>query len=364
MERERLLGLRLHSHGLAEPHTAAPAAVVARMGAIQAQLYESGKWTIGARAGCTRRQVDDAIANGAIVRTWMMRGTLHFVPSADVRWMLALLTPPIITGSASRVRQLELDDGQFARAEAALSRELRQSGQLTRKQALAVLRAEGLSTDGQRGYALLSRASQRGLIAFGPQQGTQETFVLLDGVAPPGRTWQREEALVELARRYFTSHGPASAQDFARWSGLTLTDTRKAILALGGELEHDVYQGMDVYFATAQPQPTAGALLLAGFDEYVLGYRDRSPVLDHEHDGDVVPGKNGIFQPTLMLDGRVAGTWKAAEFRGAMTVEVLPFQPLSLEQEQALSRSATQYGGYLGLPVRLQIATSADSTEG
>ena len=364
MERERLLRLRLHSHGLAEPHTAGPAAVVARMGAVQAQLYESGKWTIGARTGCTRQDVDDTIAAGAIVRTWMMRGTLHFVPPADVRWMLALLTPPIIAGSASRVRQLELDDGQFARAEAALGRELRQSGLLTRKQALAVLRAEGLSTDGQRGYALLSRASQRGLIAFGPQQGTQETFVLLDGVAPPGRTWQREEALVELARRYFTSHGPASAQDFARWSGLTLTDTRKAILALGGELEHDVYQGMDVYFATAQPQPTAGALLLAGFDEYVLGYRDRSPVLDHEHDGDVVPGKNGIFQPTLMLDGRVAGTWKAAEFRGAMTVEVLPFQPLSLEQEQALSRSATQYGGYLGLPVRLQIATSADSTEG
>lgn len=329
------------------------------MGVLQAQLISSGQWSVGLRCGGTQRDVGEALTRKEIYRTWLMRGTLHYVSAEDIRWMLALLGSAVIAAAGPRSRQLGLDDAQFARAEAALERELQVCGILSRKDALEVLRCEGLSIEGQRGYHMVQHAALRGLIAFAPRQGTQDTFCLLEETAM-GETPRHMDAVIALARRYFCSHGPATAEDFARWSGLKISDTRKALLAMD-DLRRADYEGNTVYWAEQPAPPCAPALLLSGFDEYVLAYRDRTVVLDRERENDIVPGGNGMFRNTLVLDGRVAGVWRPETTRAGAVVRVTPFAPLTQEQSAALEEPVRQYGAFLGLPCRWEVAAVIDA---
>ena len=179
---------RLHNHGISHPTADPPAETVAWMGAMQAQEYASAKWAIGLRcAGATDATVEQAIADGSVVRTWLLRGTLHFVAAQDVRWMLALLAPRLIANSARRYAQLGLDASTLARSLDALTSALADNRQLTRAQTMQVLEQAGISTEGQRGYHILRHAGLEGLTCFAAKQGRQETFALLDGWAPSWR---------------------------------------------------------------------------------------------------------------------------------------------------------------------------------
>ena len=286
-----------------------------------------------------------------------MRGTLHFVASQDVRWLLALLTPRVIAASAGRYRQLGLDEATFGRSKAVFAGALQGGRQLTRDEMLRALEQAGIATTGQRGYHLLGRSAQDGLICFGVPRGKQQTFVLLDEWVPPTAGWPRDAALAELARRYFTGHGPATMQDLMQWAGLTAADAKLGLAAAGQALIRETVADRVYWLPRDVPEihhSTPSVHLLPGFDEYLLGYSDRSAVLDPAHAQRICPGGNGMFSPTLVIDGRVTGTWRRTFRKAAAVIEATPFRPLTSAETAALSAAAGRYGEFLGLPVVLR----------
>jgi hypothetical protein len=286
-----------------------------------------------------------------------MRGTLHFIAPDDVRWMLALLTPRIITGAAPRYQELELDAATFARSEVLFSKALHGGKQLTRPEMMDVLEQGGISTAGQRGYHILGWAAQNSLICFGPRQGKQDSFVLLDEWLPAVKPLSRDEALAELAHRYFSGHGPATIHDFKWWSGLAAAEARAGLELVEAQLACEKFDGQTYWFSPSSPIPKAASpsvYLLPGFDEYLLGYKDRSAVLNPVHATKVVPGANGMFKPIIVIDGRVVGTWQRTLRKTKVLVSFAPFEPLSPAQLAATAAAAEPYGRFLGLPVEIQ----------
>ena len=329
--------------------------VVAWLGAMQAQDYAGALWSIGLRmTGATVQAVEEAVAAQRIVRTWPMRGTLHLVAAADVRWLLALLTPRQIAQSAGRYRQVELDDTAFGQSQAIFTKELHGRQTRTRDELYDALARGGIAPDGQRGYHLLARAAQDGLICFGPMHGKQQTFVLLDEWVPPTPPFSRAEALAKLARRYFTSHGPATVQDLARWAGITLTDAKQGLADAGDSLIQETVAGQAYWLPHSTPSAdtsTAQLYMLPGFDEFVLGYGDRSAVLDATYAQRICPGGNGVFRPTIVADGAIVGTWKRTIKKRHITVEWEPFRPFTARAEKALDLAAQRYGEFLDMSV-------------
>ncbi|MFL6202792.1 MAG: winged helix DNA-binding domain-containing protein [Thermoanaerobaculia bacterium] len=341
---------RLRSQRIAGTGFKHPGEVVAWLGAVQAQDYLGALWALGLRMKrATEAAVEQAIAERTIVRTWPLRGTLHFVAPADVRWMLALLTPRVIAGRKSRYRQLELDPKVFDRSRDLLVRALEGGRQVRRDALYRMLDAEGISTAGQRGIHILQRHALDGLLCFAARQGRQPAFALLEEWVPPAGKLTRDEALAALAERYFTSRGPATLQDFTWWSGLTVAEARAAIEM--SRLESETIDGQSCWFGESRSAAPDPAYLLPPYDEYTVAYRDRSAVLDPAHGRDV--SGNGIFYPTIVLGGRVAGTWKRELKKDSVVVTLSPFAPLKKKERQVIALAAERYGGFLGKPALL-----------
>jgi hypothetical protein len=312
-------------------------------GAVQAQDYPGALWALGLRTkGATEASVEQAIANRAIVRTWPLRGTLHFVAPEDVRWMLTHFAPRTIARAASRFKQLELDARVLAKGAAIVGKALEGGRQVTRPRLLALLERAGIATAGNRGIHVLWKCAHDGLICFGARDGKQPTFALLDEWVPRGKTLDRDEALAELARRYFTSHTPATLQDFTWWSGLSAADARRGVeIGRTDRLPSAHSRG---------PAGTRSCLLLPPYDEYTVAYRDRSAALDPKH---VAAARNGIFWPTIVLDGRIAGTWKRRLDRDRVAIALQTFAKLSGASARLVAREAARYGRFLSCPARI-----------
>jgi hypothetical protein len=350
---------RLRNQRIAGAGFERPVAAVAWLGAVQAQDYLGALWALGLRTeAATEETVEQAIAGRAVVRTWPLRGTLHFVAPADIRWMLALLAPRMISRQRTRHRQLDLDQAVFDRSRDLLTRALEGGRQLTRDALYETLEAAGISTSGQRGIHILQRLALDGLLCFAARQGKQQTFALLEEWVPAAKPLARDEALAELAGRYFVSHGPATVQDFAWWSGLAAADARAGIELAGPRLEREAIDGRDYWRAAAAPgaEPASNPAsptvhLLPPFDEYTVAYKDRGAVLDPAHGG--VVSSNGIFYPTILLDGQVAGTWKRTFRKESVVITLSPFAPLKKKALQAAAAAAERYGAFLGKPAVL-----------
>ena len=349
---------------------ATPHDVVTHLGALQGQDYAGVLWSIGLRvAGSTEASIERAFAEREIVRTWPMRGTLHVIPAADARWMLELLTPRMIASTARRRENLSLDDAEIARAARLFTGALRGGNRLTRDEMMALLEGAGIVTAGQRGYHILFHLSMRRLIVFGPREGKQQTFVLFDEWLPDAPSLSRSASLALIVRRYFTSHGPASAKDFAGWTGLTIADAKAGLAANADTLVAETV-GATTYWtprecvATTSGPFTAGGSagmspavlgappipdvhLLPGFDEFLLGYKDRSAALHADHSERVTPGGNGVFRPTVVIDGQIVGTWKRVAKRGAANVEATAFGRFTAAEQRAIDVAAKRYLAFI-----------------
>lgn len=357
-----IASLRLRSQRIAGARLGDPGEVVAWMGAVQAQDYLAALWALGIRMEGTAREeaVEKAVAGRAVVRTWPLRGTLHFVAPADVRWMLALLASRTIAGRRARYRQLELDQAVFDRGRDLITNALEGGRQLTRGALFERLEGAGIATANQRGIHILQRLALDGLLCFASREGKQQTFALLEEWAPPAGTLDRDEALAELAARYFTSHGPATLQDFTWWSGLSVADARKGIGLAGPRLEQETADGRSCWLSATAPEMKPGtespaAYLLPAFDEYIIAYKDRGAVLDPVHGG--LMSSNGIFYPAIIVDGRVAGTWTRSFQKKSVVITLSPFAPLKKRERQAVAAAAERYGAFLGMPVVLTSAS-------
>jgi hypothetical protein len=344
------------------PSATTPSAAAARQLATQAQDFHGAKWALGLRSGADgvaadEVAVDTALADGGIVRSWPMRGTLMMMARDDVAWLTRLLAPRSFAASAGVWRRDGLVEGDFVRA-GDVARDVLDDRQLGRPALLEAFAAAGLDTGGGRGSHLLRRLAGEALIVFGAPRGTAQTFALLDdrAPAPDAAPRDRDEALALLAERYVAGHGPTTVADLAWWSGLTLADTRRAVQLAGERVEQDP-RG---FLVPPGPDPALAAQadvhLLPPFDELLLGYRDRSASLAERDLARVVPYSNGLFAPTVVLDGVVVGIWRRTLI-GADRVDVAvePFGDPSPALAQAVEQRAREYGHYLGRAVRVEI---------
>jgi hypothetical protein len=341
--------VRLQNQQIARTRFDDPADLVRWMGAVQAQDYLGALWAIGLRTqGMTEAAVEEAIARRAIIRTWPMRGTLHFVAADDARWMASLMTPRVISGAASRFRQLELDRKVLARSADVAVRVL-EGGKCIRRDAMYEhWQAAGVATHESRGLHILGYLAQTGVVCFGPRDGKQHTITLLEEWLAPARPRDRDEALGEIVRRYYASHGPATVQDLAWWSGLTIADLRVGLEVAKDALESRDVDGRTMWFSPPpESRTTKKAYLLPAWDEFTVGYRDRDDILDPRQATRVNAG-GGVLRPVVVIDGAVVGTWQRTLGTSGVTVTPTWFRRLDDAESKAVADAIARYARFLG----------------
>lgn len=343
---------RIARNGIAQPQCTGVAEAAALTTAVQAQDDQAARFGLRVRApGLTEAGVRDAIdLQRSVVRTWLMRGTIHLVDTRDLRWLVELIGPTVINKYRTRWRQLGLADDLLDRSLEVLPLVLA-DGPLTRHEISDALREHGIdigidSAERQAHTHIVVHACCVGLLCRGPDRGRHATFTLVDHWVPDAPTGPRgDEALAELARRYFTAFAPATIVDFTTWSGLSGT---KAVSLIRDELsEVDVYGRPG--FRRGAVEPVRSTRLLPAFDNYLLGYRERTAILTGPDYRRVYEG--GMIRPSVLVDGRVAGVW--ALNRAKRTVTVTAFEPLTRAVQRTLGREVADLAGFTALDLDL-----------
>jgi hypothetical protein len=353
----RMASLLLRAHPGGRPDGVA--GVVEWFGAMQAQDMASALWSLGVRLPAfTLDDVNAALERREAIRTWPMRGTVHLVPPADAHWMLDLMGVRVLDGAAKRRETIGLTEKAADRGVEVLAAALAGGKRMTRAQCLAALADAGVAVAGQQGYHLLWYASQRGVTCITPHIGKEQTFALLDDWAPKPNRPDREEALGIMALRYFRSHGPATRKDFAGWTGLTMADAKAGVAAAGDRLTTVRVEGTEMIADPALVDAGIAEvddwLALPGFDEYLLGFKDRSMMVDDAHKQAIIPGGNGVFQATIVRAGRVVGTWKRTLGKMTVTVSVAPLVPLRPAERKKAEAALEPYASFVGLPLAVR----------
>jgi hypothetical protein len=335
----------MSSQQLAEQAFDKPEELVAWMGAVQAQDYAMSKWAVGVRLKqATLPAVEQAINEGRILRTHVMRPTWHLVPSEDIRWMLKLSAQHIKSAFRSHEQMLGITEPLFTQVNRLIAKMLEGNNHLTRQEIALGLIRDGLAADGPHMNHFLMRAETEGIICSGADKAGRPTYALLDERLPPGaaKDLSKDESLAKLAERYFRSHSPASLHDFAWWSGLSLTDARQAIRLIEplltaerlGERELFVHQ------ASGEARDTNTLHLLPAYDEYLISYKDRSDVLPPEQQHEVFT-RQGIFYPIVVYQGQVVARWRKPQPRLEIThfAHPTPFPQALLPPAEARYRA-------------------------
>ncbi|MGY1699919.1 winged helix DNA-binding domain-containing protein [Geodermatophilus sp. SYSU D00766] len=328
--------LRLVAQRVAGPPFPDAAAAVRGLLAVQGQDCPGALTSVALRtADRSRAGVEAALADGSVVRSWPMRGTLHLTPAEDLPWMLDLLGARALAGAAKRRAVVGLTEADLERSRETAVAALSGGRRLGRRDLLAALADGGCDVAGQKGYHTLWYLAQTGTLVLGPPEGTDQAFVLLAEWIRRPRRLAGEEALAELALRFFTGHGPAGVADLVRWAGTTVRDARAGLALVRDRLAAVDVGGTEMLMDPDTPDRLAGCRaeaaglhLLPGFDEIVLGYADRTCTVPAEHADRIVPGGNGVFRPTVVTGGCAVGTWRWTGTGARRTVTVEPFTTL------------------------------------
>ena len=358
--REDIARQRLAGQDLIAPTRNQPRDVVARLGAMQAQDFAGAKWAIGLRTrGLKDADVERAFNDGDIIRTHVLRPTWQFVAPGDLRWMLTLTGPRVHALSAGRYRELGLDPAVFRRSRTVLEKALRDGRHLTRTElARAYQRARIETKTPQRLVYLLANAELDGLICSGPRIGKQHTYALLEERVPRSGLVGRDEALLDLTVRYFTTRGPATLNDFAWWSGLTVADGKRGVEQARSRLEQVTIEGRAYWRGEGQRDDlpeTGTALLLPNYDEYFIGFKDRSAIGEAVAQSKVKLPAGAFLAHIVVVDGQVAGGWKRAMEKNAARVDLTPLATRTPGAQRAIAAAAEQFGRFLGVPVKCTI---------
>ncbi|MDI3318810.1 winged helix DNA-binding domain-containing protein [Pinibacter soli] len=347
--------LRLHNQLISQQPYANAGHVVATFGAMQAQDYAAAKWAIGLRLpDATDEDIETAIAQKTIVRTWALRGTLHFLAATDIHWILSLIAPRLNTLHASHYKRLGLDKPILSKSFSAIEKALLNGKQLTRTELAVILNKKGIATNDLRMNFILLRASLDKLICFGERNGKQFTHTLLDEWVPPSKAIKNEEALALLAERYLSGHAPACIKDFVWWSGFPLTEAKAAFAMVDDKFEEKTIGG-NVYWLTKKLsdfKKKPSLYLLPAFDEYLMGYADRTTIVDEKYIK-YIATSNGIFNPTIVVNGQVEGNWKRTLKKDVVVIEPNIFEAISKSNQSFLKTTAKRFGNFLNAPFKL-----------
>jgi hypothetical protein len=328
LQGQRLIGLREDS----------PQRVVRSMAAIQAQDYAAAKWALALRSpGVTEREIEILLSEGRLLRTHVLRPTWHFVAPEDIRWMLRLTAKRVHAINAPYYRKNELTEAVFRKSGSILERELGRAGFLSRERIAGLLRGKGIPAEGMRLALLLMKAELDGLICSGPREGTRFTYALLEERAGSAPDMTKDEALAELAKRYFSTRGPATLKDFSWWSGLSAADAGLGVELTGGDLVREK-AGDLIYWDGPSGGPRRAAkpslLLLPNYDEFVVSYADRRAIRGDAR-GYSAP-ESILFRNIAVVDGIVRGTWKLRKKAKSAVLEYDIQSPLSDGEEREL----------------------------
>ena len=338
---------------------------VAESCGLQAQDAPAARLSVRARTvGLTAADVERArLTDRSVVRTWCMRGTLHLVAARDLGWLLPLLGPKFVAGRRGRYNELGLDEDTCVRAVRSIGDMLAHRGPLTRAEIVEQLAAEGIRAEGQAGAHLVGRAALEGLVCLGPDRGAKNTYVLLADWVDRGSSMDRADAQAELARRYLAAYGPAEPDDLAAWSGLSLGEARAAWKRITGELIDVTIAGRPAWMLATRAAWLDELLsgeplvrLLSSFDTYVLGHRSRDLILDPQYTKRFKRG-GGMLSPTLLVDGRVVGTWQVERHRDYQEIVVDPFNALAPQVQPGLEAEVADIARFLGIKTALNVMT-------
>lgn len=350
--RWRLAGQFLTTEG-----AASPADLVRTLGAVQAQDYAGAKWALAQRLrDATEATVEREIDAGRVLRTHVLRPTWHFVAAEDIRWMLALTGPRVSAAMGPMNRRLELERAIFRKSHAVLEKALSDGRNLTRAELRAALERAGLAPGtGQRLGHLVMQAELDGVLCSGPRRGKQFTYALLEERVPVTRKLTNDEALRELTRRYFATRAPASAHDFAWWSGLTVAQAKRGIEMLGAELERVTVADVP-YWRGADRRPArraSSAHLLPNYDEYFIGYRDRRAIGVRLGSTSPVMVTSALVPHVIVVDGQLVGTWKRTLTGAGVTVTLRYLTRVTEPERRRVVKAARAFGDYLERPLEL-----------
>jgi len=331
-----LLNIRLYNQLLTTHELKTPEEIVSYMGAMQSQSLDLAKWAIGTRLeGKIVKDIDEALSTGRIIRTHILRPTWHFVSVDDLHWMYDLSNPRLRPIYASYARMLEIDNELIYRTIPIIEKILQGGKHLTKSEITDKLAEQDIIFDTHIFNQVINHAELEGIILNGEVRGKQQTFTLLEEFAPRKVTLSKEEALARLAGFFFRSHAPATLTDFAWWSGLSLTECKQALELNKNDLVSETINGREFWMRNDIKMPSSelnSALLLPPFDEFVVSYKDRSEMISDVHYSKVMT-KNGLFSPTIMLNGKIIGSWKKIVKKGSPKIELSFFEKTTKKTE-------------------------------
>ncbi len=340
---------RINNQQLAGTKFKSAKEIVSWMGAMQAQNYAMSKWAIGVRLpGSTDETVERAINSGEIIRTHVMRPTWHLISSEDVKWMLALSTPHLRKSMKGRHKALGLTDQIFKRSNSIIEKSLAKNGYMTRAELIEQLNKNKIKPDNLQAIHIMFNAELNGTVCNGPMRGKQFTYALLEERVPQTKSLTREEALAKLSLRYFTSHGPATIQDFTWWSGLPAGEIRKALEMVKSNLVSEKIDNQIFWFANSAIVKSAiqPVYFLPAFDEFMISYKDRSASLAPEFSNKAITS-NGIFKPIIVADGKVIGTWSRETKKEKVIFESKFFRPTDKLKKKVIVEAFEPYKNFL-----------------
>jgi Winged helix DNA-binding domain len=354
MTKQDIATQRLHNQRVENTTLKAPSDVVAWLGAVQAQDYAGAKWAIGLRSqNVTNADIEQVFTDGKILRTHVLRPTWHFVTPEDIRWLLKLTAPRVHAVNAYQYRQLELDDTLFKRSHDVLIKTLQGGKQRTRSELATALERADIKAEGMRLGYIMMQAELEGIICSGARRGKQFTYALLEERAPYAKSLEKDEALAEIVKRYFSSHGPATLQDFVWWSGLTVVDVKIGLELNHAYLVQEVIGDHAYWFSiTSEVKPSSRvAHLLPPYDEYTIAYKNHSPVLGLAY---LEQAKNSLFGGVMIISGQVIGYWRRTLKKDTVALEFNPFRSLGKTEKKAFASVVERYGMFLGKAALLE----------
>lgn len=332
---------RLCNQQVGQTKLKTPKDLVSWMGAMQAQDYAMAKWAVGVRLpGTTNHTIEKAIESGEIIRTHVLRPTWHFVSAADAAWMLELTAPHIKSSLRSRHRQLELTPAIVKKCMKIIEKALSSGGHLTREELVNNLEKSKIATNDQRAAHILLYAELDQIICSGALRGKKNTYALFSQRITRPQRLNREEGLIKLIAQYFKSHGPATQQDLIWWSGLPAADAKKGIELIKKDFHSEKIGAQTYWFKDATPavSPESGRVyLLPAFDEFIIGYTDRTACLPAKNQP-ITISNNGIFRPVVVLNGQVIGLWKRATVKNKIVVETRFFAARTASRHKNLRK--------------------------
>ena len=348
----------MSNSGLTAPLRGGPAEIVGHHLSLQAQDYGPAKWSVGQRGeGLTDADLDQALSEGAIVRTHVLRPTWHFVAGADLRWLQALTAPRVESRNQPRYRELGLDGRTLSRATTRIASALAGGHRLTRRELGRVLEGNRLDASGQRLVYMLMHCELEAVICSGGLRGKQHTYALVEEHLAPGRDLDGGEALAELIGLYLRSHGPATVPDLAWWSSLTASSINEGLETLGSEVIRESHGGLDFWSLVDEPAPppVRGVHLLQAYDEIVVGYT-KSRFFGDPRAEEMAGRRRERNVPTgiVLISGALAGNWRRTTAGSAVAVELDLFEPAGPRPRAALKAAAADLGRFVDREVRVE----------